>query len=211
MYSHGAPKPRDRGKEAQVMMMPMRNAYIKVIKMQKHGIQTLAEINDNVPKLETNSESSHLETEPANCENEELISQLNQTVIFESTESEQPPSPEPETEVEIPDALSYMRESPPQSSSSEKSSHTPTGDSIEDPDDVDERRKLQEELLAVSGIMDKSMITNEMLDSLNVEEMMKSVDIKASQIIIRKEKPIEDSIKDKLSVMSEIISVEDLP
>ena len=55
------------------------------------------------------------------------------------------------------------------------------------------------------------MITNEMLDSLNVEDMMKSVDIKASQILMRKEKPIEESEKDKLSVMSEIISVEDLP
>ena len=88
IYSHGGPKPRDRGKEAQVMMMPMRNAYTKVIKMQKYGVQTIAEINDDVPKIETNSESSHLQTELANCENEELVSQLNQTVIFESTESE---------------------------------------------------------------------------------------------------------------------------
>ena len=59
--------------------------------------------------------------------------------------------------------------------------------------------------------MEKSMITNEMLDSLNVVDMMKSVDFKASQILMRKEKPIEESEKDKLSVMSEIISVEDLP
>ena len=59
--------------------------------------------------------------------------------------------------------------------------------------------------------MEKSMITNEMLDSLNVVDMMKSVDIKASQILMRKEKPREESEKDKLSVMSEIISVEDLP
>jgi hypothetical protein len=102
----------------------------------------LAEINYDVPKLETNSESSHLLTEPANCENEELVSQLNHTIIFESTESEVPPSPEPDTEVEIPEALSYMRESPPQSSSSEKSSQTLSGDSIEDPVDADERRKL---------------------------------------------------------------------
>jgi hypothetical protein len=68
--------------------------------------------------------------------------------MFESTESEEvipDPTPEPSEEVElqIPDALSYLRESLPKSIISSKSSKTETGESIEDPDDLDERRMLQ--------------------------------------------------------------------
>lgn len=152
------------------MMLPMRNAYLKVIKKQKQGIEVIAEVKESAPAIETNSESSHLMTEPANMENAELVSQLNQTVVFESTEWSllEAPTPEPESEVEIPEALSYMRESLPKSSSSEKSSHTESGDSIVDPVDIEERRKLQEELLTVSGLMEKSMITNHVLDSLDI-------------------------------------------
>ena len=48
---------------------------------------------------------------------------------------------------------------------------------------IQERLMLQQEQLAVFGIMDKSMITNDLLESFDVRDTMKSVDIKASQVI----------------------------
>jgi Tfp pilus assembly protein PilN len=42
---------------------------------------------------------------------------------------------------------------------------------------------LQQELLTVSGIMDKSMITNQVLDSLDVKDLLKSADFHAAQNI----------------------------
>jgi hypothetical protein len=85
------------------------------------------------------------------------------------------------------------------------SSHTASGDTIMDPEEIAERRKLQEELLTVSGLMDKTQITNQVLDSINVKAMLKSVDIKASQ----KKEPKEESVLD-ISKISRDISVEDL-
>jgi hypothetical protein len=39
IFSHGNPKPRDKRKEKIVMMMPISNAYCKIIKKYKEGVE----------------------------------------------------------------------------------------------------------------------------------------------------------------------------
>lgn len=133
------------------MMLPINNAYVKIMKMKKQGIEINCEVDVNeIPKHETKSDcdSSKANTEQAYCLNQDIADPLYNIYMHSVELSESLPSIKTIEEAEAKsegeaEAEQEAEKIEPQIEIISESSESVSEEVEEDEEDIEEKRQLK--------------------------------------------------------------------